>query len=102
MIYEFPDPDVPIRQGDIFVGLPRVEISLREVVLIDGEEERVATWDELSKKNDPSDLIVPVRSVAARSRLASAGPESAAARRAPQRRKFMGSDTNVVAEWGLV
>ena len=65
MIYEFPDPDVPIRQGDIFVGLPRVEISLREVVLIDGEEERVATWDELSKKNDPSDLIVPVRSVAA-------------------------------------
>jgi hypothetical protein len=33
MIYEFPDTSIPIRQGDIFVGLPRVDISLNKVVV---------------------------------------------------------------------
>ena len=31
MIYEYPGLDVSIRQGDIFVGLPRVEVSLGRV-----------------------------------------------------------------------
>ena len=33
MIYEFPDISAPVRQGDIFVALPRIDISLNHVVV---------------------------------------------------------------------
>ncbi len=47
MIYEFPDSTVPIRQGDIFIGLPRIDLSLEQVLLVDEEGERTAKWEEL-------------------------------------------------------
>ncbi len=65
MIYEFPDQAVPIRQGDIFIGLPRVEISLRNIVIAEEYSERIAKWEELATQTDPINIIVPVRSVAA-------------------------------------
>lgn len=65
MIYEFPDRDIPIRQGDIFVGLPRVEISLSNIVIVEEDRERVTKWDEFATQTDPINIIVPVRSVAA-------------------------------------
>jgi hypothetical protein len=65
MIYEFPDQDAPLRQGDIFIGLPRIDISLQEVVLAAPEGERVATWEELATEKEPVNIIVPVRPVAA-------------------------------------
>ena len=40
MIYDFPDQTAPIRQGDIFIGLPRIDLSLQEVLLVDEEGER--------------------------------------------------------------
>ncbi len=65
MIYEFPEPDSPIRQGDIFVGLPRVELSLEQVILAEDDGQRIARWDDLANLREPATLIVPVRPVAA-------------------------------------
>jgi hypothetical protein len=65
MIYDFIDDRVPIRQGDIFIGLPRIDISLNQVVLVTDTEERVASWDEISQTDQPVNIIVPVRPVAA-------------------------------------
>lgn len=63
MIYEFPDMEDPIRQGDIFMGLPRMDISLSEVIIVGEIEQRLAKWDEVAKKGEPVDIIVSVRPV---------------------------------------
>ena len=64
MIYEFPDQTAPIRQGDIFIGLPRIDLSLEQILLADEEGERIARWEELANQNNPVNIIVPVRPVA--------------------------------------
>jgi hypothetical protein len=66
MIYEFPEVTTPIRQGDIFVGLPRVEMSLRRVPVI-GEDDRevVMTWQEIAKMGEPVTAVLAMRPVAA-------------------------------------
>lgn len=65
MIYEPTDVSAPIRQGDIFIGLPRIDLSLQEVLLVEAAGERVIKWVELAGKQDPFDILVPVRSVKA-------------------------------------
>jgi hypothetical protein len=65
MIYEYPGPSEPIRQGDIFVGLPRIDISLNQVLLFSETGESVAKWADIAQKGEPVDIIVPVRPVAA-------------------------------------
>lgn len=65
MIYEFPDTSAPIRQGDVFVGLPRVDISLNQVLIVSETGERIAKWAEIAQKGEPVNIIVPVRPVAA-------------------------------------
>lgn len=65
MIYESTSPEVPIRQGDIFIGLPRIDLSLREIVLAHSEGDRVVSWQELAGNTEPVAIIVPVRPVAA-------------------------------------
>jgi hypothetical protein len=65
MIYEFPDLAAPLRQGDIFFGLPRIDISLQQVLLADEGGERLTTWGQLAAQNRPLNIIVPVRPVAA-------------------------------------
>ncbi len=65
MIYEYPDQAAPLRQGDIFLGLPRIDLSLQEVLLAGTDGERIAKWDELARQNQPVNIIVPVRPVAA-------------------------------------
>jgi len=65
MIYEFPGESVPIRQGDIFVGLPRVDISLSKVVVAEPSGERLASWVEVARRGEPVNIIVPVRPVTA-------------------------------------
>ena len=64
MIYEFPDQTKPIRQGDIFIGLPRIDLSLEQILLADEEGERVTKWEELASQSSPVDIIVSARSVA--------------------------------------
>jgi len=67
MIYDFPDTGAPIRQGDIFSPLPRVEISLEEVVIAaEGGPPRVAKWqDVVATMTDSFNVVVPVRPVSA-------------------------------------
>jgi len=65
MIYEFPDSSAPIRQGDIFLSLPRVEISLSDVLVVSENGESLAKWVEVAEKGEPVNVIVPVRPVAA-------------------------------------
>lgn len=65
MIYEFPDTSAPIRQGDIFLRLPRVDISLNSVLLIGETGERITKWVEIAQQGEPVNIIVPVRPVAA-------------------------------------
>lgn len=64
MIYEFPDQTVPICQGDIFIGLPRIDLSLEQILLVDEEGERIAKWEELANQTEPLKIIVSVRPVA--------------------------------------
>jgi len=65
MIYTPVNVDVPLRQGDIFIGLPRIDISLESVLLVDESGEREAPWRDLHQSQDPIMAIVPIRSVAA-------------------------------------
>ncbi len=65
MIYSYPMQDQPIRQGDIFIDLPRMDISLQRMLIVDEVEERVASWSDLDWNAAPIKIIVPVRSVAA-------------------------------------
>lgn len=65
MIYEVSVLSDPIRQGDIFVGLPRVDLSLREVVVADADEERVLGWQDIVEDGQPVKAIVWIRPVAA-------------------------------------
>lgn len=65
MIYEFPSASANIRQGDIFIGLPRIDLSLSEVLLVNKEGESVVKWDDIAEKGGPVSIIVPVRPVAA-------------------------------------
>lgn len=65
MIYEYSDQAAPLRQGDIFLGLPRIDLSLQEVLLAETDGERIAKWEELAGRSLPVNIIVPVRPVAA-------------------------------------
>jgi hypothetical protein len=66
MIYEFPDSTVPIRQGDIFSGLPRVDISLREVPVIgENNEQTVMSWEEIAVKRESITAVVGLKPVVA-------------------------------------
>lgn len=50
MIYEFPDSIAPIRQGDIFVSLPRIDFSLSRLPIVseDGGLEEI-NWSDIAK-----------------------------------------------------
>lgn len=65
MIYNYPSEKEPIRQGDIFINLPRIDISLKEIVMVSDDGERLANWADLASSDQPVDIIVPVRPVAA-------------------------------------
>jgi hypothetical protein len=65
MIYETIRPDIEIRQGDIFVGLPRIDISLNEILVTDEQGERVADWKDLVQTITSTRVILPIRSVTA-------------------------------------
>lgn len=65
MIYDYPPSSDPIRQDDIFVGLPRIDISLNEILIAGEGEERIATWADIAQGGQPATIIVPVRPVAA-------------------------------------
>ncbi len=66
MIYEFPDASQPIRQGDIFFGIPRIEISLSELPLVEDDTSVDTTWDDVVESGQPLvTALVGVRPVKA-------------------------------------
>jgi len=65
MIYDFPDTSKPIRQGDIFMGLPRIDFSLNNILVISEVGQRIAKWVDISQNDEPVNIIVSARPVAA-------------------------------------
>ncbi|MGD0750299.1 MAG: hypothetical protein ABSA23_02710 [Anaerolineales bacterium] len=64
MIYEVPKPDEPIRQGDIFRYIPRIEFDLGKLPVMEGKEILSKDWINVSKIN-PITMIVAARPVEA-------------------------------------
>jgi len=52
VIYEFPPQTDPIRQGDIFVGLPRLDMSLKHIPVISEAGEQIEIHGTISLKPD--------------------------------------------------
>ncbi len=65
MIYEFPLASDAIRQGDIFVGIPRIEFSLKNIVLASEKNPRNVKWTEIVDMNKDVAIVVSVRPVTA-------------------------------------
>jgi hypothetical protein len=69
LIYEFPAESEPIRQGDIFVRMPKVGLSLRTLQVIDPEGvTSSANWAEIAKAGSPVSLgagLTPVTAIVA-------------------------------------
>lgn len=62
MIYQRPDPETPIRQGDIFRNVPRVEIALEELEAFDEHSNPVtAPWVALLDRWGPEPIRAAVR-----------------------------------------
>jgi len=65
MIYEALSQDEPIRQGDIFRDLPRVDISLQDLTVLtrspitDDIEHREMSWDDALRDGAASELQHP-------------------------------------------
>lgn len=66
MIYSYPNSAAPIRQGDIFVGLPRIDLSLTGVVVLKEEDEQVEMpWEDIAAVGEPVTAAIALRPVAA-------------------------------------
>jgi len=67
MIYEFPEKTEPIRQGDIFVGIPKPEIELSQGLPIIDEDQNIETvpWMEVAADEQPITVVLAVQPVTA-------------------------------------
>lgn len=66
MIYEYPDREASIRQGDIFAALPRVEVSLGRIPVLENDEQLVAReWRDIAMDGEEVAAIFPLRPVVA-------------------------------------
>jgi len=66
VIYTVPKEIEPLEQGDIFRGLPLVEISLNQISVC-GEDETIAfkKWQDVASEDKPVTAIVAVKPVCA-------------------------------------
>ncbi len=68
MIYESVQIDDPIRQGDIFSNVPRVDLSLADIVVVDDDDSRQTTWRDLVLEGSATQgvaAVLPVKAVTA-------------------------------------
>jgi len=65
LIYEFPGAEDPIRQGDIFSALPRVEVSLGSITVVEDEGSRETSWPDLDGLTTPIVAAFPLKPVPA-------------------------------------
>lgn len=62
MIYERPSPDDPVRQGDIFRNVPRIDVSLGKVLAFDEQEGAFeARWVDLVDRSRSQPIQAAVR-----------------------------------------
>jgi hypothetical protein len=62
MIYQTISPDDPIRQGDIFRHVPRVDLSLGTIALLEDDVSREMSWRDIEEKASVT-AVLPIRSV---------------------------------------
>ena len=66
MIYEYPHEEMPLRQGDIFIGLPRVEVSLGRIPVLEEDGSMVERdWRDIALQEQQVSSVFPLRPVAA-------------------------------------
>lgn len=66
MIYEAVSPGEPIRQGDIFRDIPRVDLSLRRLAVVEDDDPIETSWAELLAETDsstPVTAVLPIKRV---------------------------------------
>jgi hypothetical protein len=69
MIYDYPPEDDPIKQGDIFCGIPCIELPKENIPVVEEEETeervRVISWRDFTESGDAVTAIVGIRPVTA-------------------------------------
>ncbi|MCK4831027.1 hypothetical protein KA005_85745 [bacterium] len=65
MIYEFPGQDEPIRQGDIFVRIPRFDFALQRIAVVKEDHPEETSWESVAKEGGTISTIVQARPVTA-------------------------------------
>lgn len=79
MIYDFPEPSSPIRQGDIFVGVPILDLTDDALPLIDDKGSvQILPWEEFASVGENVSAIISVRPT-----IAIVGTQECDALRAP-------------------
>jgi hypothetical protein len=66
MIYEVVPETDAIRQGDIFRGIPRVDFSMSDIAVVDEDDTRRVSWqDLLAEQGDSATVaaVLPMKSV---------------------------------------
>jgi hypothetical protein len=62
MIYQTVGPDEPISQGDIFRHVPRVDLSLSNLAVLEDDEAREGNWREFGLGAEIT-VVLPIKSV---------------------------------------
>jgi hypothetical protein len=65
VIYDFPAITDPIRQGDIFVSLPRIDLSLNQIPVIAEDGQEVRNWADIAATGQPVTALLAVKPVTA-------------------------------------
>lgn len=68
MIYESVKPDEPIRQGDIFKNVPRVDLSLANLAVAEDDNHRLTRWRDLVSEGSTTQgitAVLPIKAVTA-------------------------------------
>jgi hypothetical protein len=68
VIYDFPPAEDPIRQGDIFVGLPRADFSVKRIPILRDAGSEETTWEAIydsGRQTEPVTAVVALRPVIA-------------------------------------
>ena len=68
MIYDQVENASPIKQGDIFIGVPRVDFSAADLTIIEEDECRQTTWKDTLEGGSAAvgvAAVIPVKAVMA-------------------------------------
>jgi hypothetical protein len=67
MIFVLPSADEPIRQGDVFKAMPRVDLSLSALPVVEGGEPFHTSWSEIAGRRSSGAItaVVGMRAVPA-------------------------------------